>query len=114
MLLFHTTPAQNSRKIAKYGVLTAFARTKERVIWLHTIQLEEWAARHVGRRHVCANGRVDHILVDIPRKWLRHRSRGVWTVARNIPPRCLVGSKAHAQWERDRRFRALLTRAFQS
>lgn len=100
MLLGHATPAQNVESIEENGLLVAFSEARRQVVWLHSQELEDWATIHVAARHYCNSGRVKHFTVDVPRTWITHVSRGLWTCCKNIAPCRLIGTPAHKEFLR--------------
>lgn len=52
--------------------------------WLHTPGRLAWARDHVKRRH--KSEQVVSLRLNVPREWLRRRSKGVWTCDRTISP----------------------------
>lgn len=86
MIVRHATPRRNLRSIRAQGLLPGRSRGKLPVVWVHTPATTLWAMYHTGKRH---GGRVEDVLVielDIPRAWLRRKTRGLWYCDRTIGP----------------------------
>ena len=85
VLLAHATPCRRLKSIFAFGLSPAFARGKQRVVWLHSPARSAWALPHVAARHQVAAADTVLIRVRVPRSWLRRRGRGLWACARVIP-----------------------------
>jgi hypothetical protein len=60
------------------------------LVWLHTPGRIPWAVLHVVRRHGVALTDVIVLDVQVPRSWLQHAGRGLWTCDRVIAPGTVV------------------------
>lgn len=85
MRLYHATPRQNLWSIKAEGLNPAFTTGKRQAIWLHTESKMEWAILHTAKRKSVNYDDVIIIAVDIPRRKLTRRWRGLWTIDQTIP-----------------------------
>ena len=84
MRLYHATLKSNLESIRQHGINPDFSQGKQKVIWLHTASRTHWAILHILKRH---NSSIDEIIiiqVEIPRKRLRRRRRGLWTTTETL------------------------------
>ena len=81
MKLYHTTPKSNLDSIRKNGLDPNRASGKIKGVWLHTSSKREWAVIHTANRHQIALDEVIVIEVEVPRKNLARRWRGLWTAS---------------------------------
>ena len=86
MRLTHTTKLKNLKSIRQYGLLKSFSRQGRVAVWLHTAKLDKWGEAHVKVRHGWENCDIVHIVVDVPRSWVRKHANGLYYCDRDIPP----------------------------
>jgi hypothetical protein len=83
MRLFHATPRRNLASILKRGLLTAKAKGKLPLVWLHSASRRDWAVLHTEKRHGTKN--VVILSVDVPRQTLGRAGRGLWFTSIDVP-----------------------------
>lgn len=88
MRLYHTTPIANAGSITATGIDPAFSTGARKEVWLHCWSKLPWAIAHVAAKYQAS--RVNVYAVDVPRRELTRRKRGLWTCARVVPPSSLV------------------------
>jgi hypothetical protein len=86
----HATPRRNLRSILSTGLDPARSRCARLEVWLHKPSRTSWAIPHVASRHSVRVADVVVLTVRVPRSWLVRRQRGLWTVARVVPPSAIV------------------------
>ena len=87
MILYHATHKSNLESIREHGINPDFSQCKEKVIYLHTKSRREWAILHIFRRHKISRVNLCDVVVltvDIPRRRLKRRRRGLWTTDQPI------------------------------
>jgi hypothetical protein len=92
----HATLHQHLASILAEGLDPTHATTLPPLVWLHTPGQTPWAVLHVVRRHGVALTDVIVLDVQVPRQWLQHAERGLWTCDRVIAPaRLCVGASGY-------------------
>jgi len=92
----HATLYRHLASILAEGLDPARARDAPPLVWLHTPVRTPWAVLHVVRRHRVALTDVILLDVQVPRQWLQHAERGLWTCDRMIAPaRLSVGASGY-------------------
>ena len=92
----HATLRQHLARILVEGLDPARATATPPLVWLHTPVQTPWAVLHVVRRHRVALTDVILLDVQVPRQWLQHAERGLWTCDRMIAPaRLSVGASGY-------------------
>lgn len=81
MILYHATPKSNLESITANGLDPALAIGKIKGVWLHTKSKTPWAVLHTANRHSISTDDVVVLEVEVPRKHLTRRWRGLWTSA---------------------------------
>src|SRR5438552_8096867 len=90
------TVRQPLPRILAEGLDPARATATPPLVWLHTPVRTPWAVLHVVRRHRVALTDVILLDVQVPRQWLQHAERGLWTCGRMIAPaRLSVGASGY-------------------
>ena len=84
MKLYHATRKSNLESIRAEGLDPNRSTGKEALVWLHTRSRREWAILHTCTRHKCEVSDVIVIEVEIPRRQIRRRWRGIWTTPETI------------------------------
>lgn len=84
MILYHASPRRNRASIGLRGILTRFAETRWKRVWLHAVSLNRWAIEHVAKRHNVGIDDIDLWAVEVGEIDLRRFSFGVWTVEVDI------------------------------
>ena len=82
----HATLRQHLASILAEGLDPARATATLPLVWLHTPERTPWAVLHVVRRHGVGLADVIVLDVQVPRPWLQHAERGLWTCDRVIAP----------------------------
>jgi hypothetical protein len=96
MLLRHATLARNLPSIIRAGLLTSKSQGKRPVVWVCCRAKTAWAALRTIKRH---GGRIEGVVIleiDVPRRWLRRKRRGLWYCPRDIPPERICGAATFA------------------
>jgi hypothetical protein len=92
----HAKLHQHLASILVEGLDPARATATPLLVWLHTPGRIPWAVLHVVRRHGVALTDVIVLDVQVPRSWLQHAGRGLWTCDRVIAPaRLCVGASGY-------------------
>jgi hypothetical protein len=92
----HATVRTHLSRILAEGLDPACATAPPLLLWLHTPERTPWAVLHVVRRHRVALTDVILLDVQVPRQWLQHAERGLWTCDRVIAPaRLSVGASGY-------------------
>jgi hypothetical protein len=85
MKLTHTSPLHNWSSLRKFGILASYSKQGRVACWLHTARLDRWAEAHVKVRHDAENDDLIHIVVDVPRSWVRRHANGMYYCFKDIP-----------------------------
>jgi hypothetical protein len=94
----HATPRRNLRSILSTGLDPGRSRCARLEVWLHKPSRTSWAIPHVAARHSVPVADVVVLTVRLPRNQLVRRGRGLWSVARVVPPACIVAVSPSA-WQ---------------
>ena len=86
MILYHATPKANLDSIHQHGINPEYSKGKEACIWYHTKSRRHWAILHVAKRHNCTLDDIAIITVQIPRRRLQRKRRGLWTTTETLTP----------------------------
>ena len=82
MTLYHATPQKHLASIKAEGLDPVKSTGKRKEVWLHTKSKREWAVLHTQRRHKTQE--VVVIAVEVSRRDLTRRWRGLWSCAVSI------------------------------
>ncbi len=83
MTLRHLTPIVNLPLILSRGIDPNQSQCARAEIWMCSPSRTRWAVLHVSKRH-----RVRHVAIielNVSRRWLTRRRKGIWTCQRTIP-----------------------------
>ena len=88
--LYHATPASNIESIIAHGLDPSRAQGRRRETYLHTPARREWAIEHTMEKHGISREDVAYFEVDVNRRDLTRRWRGIWSTPEHIKdPRLL-------------------------
>lgn len=85
MLLYHASPLSRVQSIDAHGLLVAKAEHATKAIWLCTKQYLDWAIAHVAQHRNVPESQLAVFVVEVPRRWLRRKRRGIWLCPQDIP-----------------------------
>ena len=96
MRLYHATLKFNLDSIRDKGIDPSYATGAEKVIWLHTRSRTHWAIAHVQKQHKVHLSEVVILTVNIPRRKLKRRWRGLWTTTQTAQPTQITDAVEYA------------------
>ena len=97
MRLYHATPNRNMPAIRQHGLNPALAKGKRLLIWFHTQSKWVWAINHTMKTHGVSRSEIVVLEVDIPRKDLTRRWRGIWTTNRRVFIKGVIPNEANPE-----------------
>ena len=82
--LLHTTLRRNRESILRTGLDPGRSRGKRREVYLHTPSRQQWALDHMQKKYKAGPEDIDVFEVEVARKDLTRRWRGIWSTPKEI------------------------------
>ena len=82
--LYHTTPMWNRDSILQEGLDPGRSTGKRREVYLHTPSRQKWAVEHMMKKYNLGSEDIAVFEVDVSRKDLTRRWRGIWSTPKKI------------------------------